>query len=634
MNCCHHRTTILLLLLTFVCLPGLAFAGAGHDDLNVEVKVDIMFEGFEPQVFPPADWYKIVGGNTYSWSRYTGASNTGNASSRCRYGSAGSPQDEYLVTPALDFSYNIAPKLQWYEDETYWYDRGVAHYIMVSTTSQTDPNAFEIIAEMTPDNHVVPGFGGDPMEVDLAAYAGMSNVYVAFRYVGEHSDNWYIDDVKVFELVGAGGDVTPSSVFPSGVSYNNGDTFMPGANIYNNGSEEAELDVTMVVLESGTEVYSESMHIDALGSDQTLPVSFPQFTVTEGHLIELRCTTFMDGDQIPANDSRSSFNTAYTQQHIPMSLLFTNAGCGPCVPANQLLDSYIPTQGNDVGLARIHVWWPGSDSMYNANTEQASEMVADYGVNCLPNMFIDGVDFGSNSGTFIAGYNAAKALKSPMSIELAFNDDTDVLTVKVHVIEMMQPMDNLKLRAYVTEDNIYYAGSNGETHHNQAMRYIWPDTDGLDVPTTLGTHTYVIDTPLAHNWVYDKLRATVYIQDMESRNMLQAGTDFLTNIDDALVPVGDQVAAAYRLNANYPNPFNPSTTISFNLAREEQVEVAVYAVDGTKVATLVNENMASGDHSVVWTGKDSNGSSVASGAYFYRLMTPSYSETRVMTLIK
>ena len=89
-----------------------------------------------------------------------------------------------------------------------------------------------------------------------------------------------------------------------------------------------------------------------------------------------------------------------------------------------------------------------------------------------------------------------------------------------------------------------------------------------------------------------------------------------------------------RLDANYPNPFNPSTTISFNLPREEQVEIAVYAVDGARIATLASEVMTAGDHQVVWMGKDSSGASVASGAYFYRLTTPGYSETRVMTLIK
>ncbi len=633
MNCCHHRPTFLLLLLTFVCLPLLAFAGVGADGVNVETNVDILTQDFESFSWPPTGWNTIVIGNTYTWSLSFSVSHGGTRSGTCHYGPAGSPQDEYLVTSAMDFSFNIGPQLLWYEEESHWFDRGGTHYIMVSTTSQTDPNAFEVVAEMTPANHTVPGFSGAPVEVDLSAYAGQPTVYVAFRYVGEYNDTWYIDDIKVYELVGAGGDVSPSSVSPADVSYNDGDVFTPAATIYNNGTEDAELDVTMQIFESGTEVYSESLHIVGLASDETLPVSFPQFTVTEGNLIELRCTTYMDGDQIPANDTRSAFNTAYTQQHIPMGLLFTNAGCAPCVPANQTLDSYIPTQGNDVGLARIHVWWPGSDIIYNANTVQASEMVTDYGVNGVPSMFIDGINAGGYTN-FVSMYTQRKQIKSPMNIELSFNDDTDELTVKVNVVEMMQPMDTIVLRAYITEDNVYYAGGNGETIHNQAMRHIWPDTDGLGIPTSLGTHTFVIDAPLAHSWVYDNLRASVYIQDMDSRIMQQASTDFLTNIDDLLSPVGDQVTAAYHLNANFPNPFNPSTTISFNLAREEQVEVTVFAIDGTRVATLLSETMSEGDHQVVWTGKDNNGSSVASGAYFYRLNTPSYSETRVMTLIK
>jgi len=633
MNCCHNRSSIMLLLLIVLCLPAFALAGAGTEEINVDTNVDLLFESFESFILP-VGWHKIHLGASYSWGGTPARSQSGNRSIYCRDGSPGSVQDEYLVTPALDFTYNISPNVGWYESQNDWMSRGGTHYIMVSTTSQTDPNAFEVVAEMTPANHTIPGFGAEMQEVSLAAYAGMSNVYVAFRYTGDDADDWYIDDVKVFELVGAGGDVSPTSVTPEGVSYNDGEMFTPRATVYNNGSEAATFDVTMQILESGTEVFSSTVTVTDLASDATQNLVFDQFTVAEGNLIELRCTTYMEDDQIPANDSRSAFNTAYTQPHIPMGILFTNAGCGPCVAANQTLDSYIPTQGNDVALARIHVSWPGTDAIYNANSAQSNTMVSDYGVSGVPSFFVDGED-GGYSSNFVPAYTAAKALKSPMSIELLFDDDADELTVKVHVVEMMQDIPNLKLRAYVTEDNVYYAGSNGETHHFQAMRHIWPNTDGLDVPTTLGTHTFVISAPLSGSWIYDRLRATVYLQDMDSRKILQAGTDFLTEIDDLeLVAVDDQMVSAYRLNANYPNPFNPSTTISFNLPREEQVEISVYSVDGARVATLASEVMTEGDHQVVWMGKDSTGASVASGAYFYRLTTPSYSETRVMTLIK
>lgn len=633
MGRCHRHPAAILVLFALLCLPALAFAGIGNDEINAETNVDLMFESFEAPVSVPSGWHKIHLGPTYGWSRTSVTSNSGNYCMYVTPGANGQVQDEYLVTSALDFTYHIAPKVGWYEEESFWYDRGGVHQIMVSTTSQTNPDAFEVVAEMTPANHTIGGFGGTQIEVDLSAYAGESTVYVAFRYFGEHADYWFIDDVKVFELVGAGGDVTPSAVNPGEVSYNNGDTFTPSASIYNNGTDPADVDVTMEILESGTLVYSEMTYISGLASDATQVVSFPDFTVNEGHLIELRCTTDMEGDQIPANDTRSVFNYAYTQQHVPMGLLFTNAGCGPCVSANQTLDNYYPTQGNDVSLARVHVSWPGTDIMYNANPGQSNSMVTDYGVGGVPAMFIDGLDGGS-SGNFVSMFTQRKQLKSPMRVELSFNDETDELTVKVHNVEMMRDIENFKMRAFITEDNVYYAGGNGETHHHQAMRYIFPDTDGLDCPTTLGTHTWVLDTPLTGSWTYDNLRATVYLQDMDSRIMLQSGTEFLKDIDDGVSAVGDQVVSAYKLNSNYPNPFNPSTTISFNLPRNEHVEVSVYAIDGTKVATLVNETMSEGGHQVVWMGKDSNGASVASGAYLYRLTTPSFSETRVMTLLK
>jgi glutaredoxin len=633
MICCAKRSGSLLMLFAFLCLPALVLAGSGMEDLQVEAKTDFMFESFEGPAFEPIGWHKIHLGSTYTWSKTSAGSQSGTYCAYVRNGYNGQPQDEYLVTAALDLTYTLNPKLGWYEEEVNWSTRGGTHYIMVSTTSQTDPAAFEVVSEMTPANHTVAGFGAAMVEVDLSAYAGQSQVYVAFRYVGEYSDYWFIDDVKVFELVGAGGDVTPSAINPMDVSFNNGDVFTPSADIYNNGANAADLDVEMKIFESGTEVYSEVLEMTNLPSDQTQTINFPDFTVTGGHLIELRCTTMMDGDEIPANDTRTVYNTAYTQPHIPMGLLFTNAGCDPCVPANQTLDAYIPTQGNDVSLARVHVSWPGSDIMYNANVAQSNAMISDYGVNSVPTMFIDGMDAGY-SGNFVAMYTARKAIKSPMNIELAFDDAADQLTVKVNILEMMMPVENFKLRAFVTEDNVYYAGGNGETRHYQAMRHIWNDTNGLDCPTTLGTHTFVIDTPLDGGWVYNNLRATVYLQDMDSRIMMQSATDFLTNIEEDVSAVGDQVTSAYKLNANYPNPFNPSTTISFRLPREEQVEVAVYSIDGSRVATLLSEMMSQGDHQVVWMGKDSSGAPVASGAYFYRLMTPSFSETRVMTLVK
>jgi len=75
------------------------------------------------------------------------------------------------------------------------------------------------------------------------------------------------------------------------------------------------------------------------------------------------------------------------------------------------------------------------------------------------------------------------------------------------------------------------------------------------------------------------------------------------------------------LDGNYPNPFNPSTQIHFSLPQRDLVELAVYDLQGRRVATLKKEEMPAGRHAVAWDGRDQRGQGVASGMYFYRLAT-------------
>jgi len=88
------------------------------------------------------------------------------------------------------------------------------------------------------------------------------------------------------------------------------------------------------------------------------------------------------------------------------------------------------------------------------------------------------------------------------------------------------------------------------------------------------------------------------------------------------------------LKSNYPNPFNPSTTIAFDIAREGQVHIEIYNIKGQRVKTVVNEVMSVGRYSVVWNGDDAYGRSVGSGVYFYRMTTGEYRSVRKMLMLK
>ena len=88
--------------------------------------------------------------------------------------------------------------------------------------------------------------------------------------------------------------------------------------------------------------------------------------------------------------------------------------------------------------------------------------------------------------------------------------------------------------------------------------------------------------------------------------------------------------------SNYPNPFNPSTTISFSLTAKDakNAKIEIYNLKGQNIKKLEIRNLKLGINEVVWDGKDENNQPVGSGIYFYKLKTDNFEKTRKMILIK
>lgn len=84
-------------------------------------------------------------------------------------------------------------------------------------------------------------------------------------------------------------------------------------------------------------------------------------------------------------------------------------------------------------------------------------------------------------------------------------------------------------------------------------------------------------------------------------------------------PIKNSIPACVTLHGNYPNPFNPETTISFSIPDESKIELSVFNIKGQKIRTLVNNILEKGNHSIVWDGKSESGKTVSSGVFFYRL---------------
>jgi WD40 repeat protein len=92
--------------------------------------------------------------------------------------------------------------------------------------------------------------------------------------------------------------------------------------------------------------------------------------------------------------------------------------------------------------------------------------------------------------------------------------------------------------------------------------------------------------------------------------------------------------AAFALYPNYPNPFNPSTTLRFSLPQAGEVELAVYDLLGQRVATLVKGPREAGPHALVWDGRNDAGHELASGVYLCRLAAGNRAETRKLLLLR
>jgi hypothetical protein len=107
-------------------------------------------------------------------------------------------------------------------------------------------------------------------------------------------------------------------------------------------------------------------------------------------------------------------------------------------------------------------------------------------------------------------------------------------------------------------------------------------------------------------------------------------------VQSEYVENGDNVAQINRVElfANYPNPFNPTTTIKFNLPEASAASLEIYNLKGQKVRTLLDDDLAKGSYSPVWNGLDDNLQPVSSGVYLYRLKAGDMVQTRKMMLMK
>ncbi len=106
--------------------------------------------------------------------------------------------------------------------------------------------------------------------------------------------------------------------------------------------------------------------------------------------------------------------------------------------------------------------------------------------------------------------------------------------------------------------------------------------------------------------------------------------DLITNINR----IPDEKPKVFLLKNNYPNPFNASTTLSFNLKKNAEISLDIFTVGGEHVITIINGKLPVGEHRYIWDGKNKMGNEVASGIYIFSLKNNSFISSNKMILLR
>ena len=103
---------------------------------------------------------------------------------------------------------------------------------------------------------------------------------------------------------------------------------------------------------------------------------------------------------------------------------------------------------------------------------------------------------------------------------------------------------------------------------------------------------------------------------------------------DVIYENKDLIAEEFILYDNYPNPFNPSTNISYLISNREHVNIVIFDVNGSKVIELFNDYKSEGTYSIHWNGTNEKGIEVSGGVYFYSIQSGEFRQTKKMVLLK
>jgi hypothetical protein len=170
---------------------------------------------------------------------------------------------------------------------------------------------------------------------------------------------------------------------------------------------------------------------------------------------------------------------------------------------------------------------------------------------------------------------------------------------------------------------------------NQEYDSVHLVVDTTQIKTNLGIPYYLVSTSFG-------IYISEFISPLSGENDItieystpfSSRDTFLFNPIYTSIRLNENLPFSFNLSQNFPNPFNPATTIRYSLPKQTLASITIYNILGQKVRTVVNEVKNAGTYEAEWNGRSDGGISVASGIYFYRLTTAGSIITKKMLLLK
>ena len=459
---------------------------------------------------------------------------------------------------------------------------------------------------------------------------------VKFDAVTAFGNSLYLDNVRIGSRynndVGVNSIISPKWGFLPGSQ-------SPTASVRNYGNTSQSFNVTMTINPGS---YSNNVSVTNLAPGAVQQLNFPSFNFATTGTYTIKAYSTLGSDQNLTNDTITNMLTVTTSPRKVILEFCTGTWCQWCACGDKVAHHLAVTYPDESVIFAYH---GGSDPWQGFN---GSNIISLLGFSGYPSGLIDrrlGQNSGWGSFFFDAEYRMENAPSGTISISTTsvnYNQSTRELSVSLNATALQNLSGQYKVNYVITEDNLIYTQTGNSTCptvpnaiHYWVVRNMVNGAAGTNVNTgtwNLGqTYPLTFTTTLNSGWEAGNCKFSVFIyKDNGSLSVSENQQGFQSGyIVTGVNSNGQEIPKTYELEQNYPNPFNPVTNVHFSIPKDGNVSFKVYNSLGQLVDTYLDGFVKAGYYNA-----EIDGSSWASGIYFYTLSSNGFVQTKKMILVK